>query len=289
MKKKIILLSIIVALLLSAACSLEQPVELKEAPSVEAAVGSRASNPKMDVEVVLGIGGKMYVDLAVSNTMMYRLHENGNVMREDIAPGWSNTPTLYRNYDHIDYVTDGGTRWGLIGASDETRRIYIRGEVSTSSYGYYPSGVNYVHGIAGRQLDSNRLIIYIKVSNQYFGSHLRMGLYDKRISNRADRIQWYSDEQPYGAYSNGLSINGSYIMKWLCYYENKLQRWTSPASSYQSEKLGSYDSHGYNHGGVQYLNPLGFDYCPADGYYYCLDNTSTSQAVVRIRASNIQW
>jgi hypothetical protein len=290
MKKSFILLITIVVSLLFAACSFDQQSELEAVSADEEAAETRASNPEMDAKPFIGIGGRMYVDLAVSNNIVYFLHENGNVMRAWLRSSSQDPSTLYRNYNAIDYVTDGSSQWGLIGASDETKRIYVNGDSSTGNYGVYPSDVTYVQGIAGRHIDSKRIYIYIKVPNQYFASHVRMGIYDKRISNHNSRITWYSTQYPYGAYCHGLCANGSKLMKWLCYYENKLYRWTAPNGSSEIEDLGSYDSHGYTHGGTQYLNPLGFDYCPYDATYYCLDNTSSeSQCIVKLKASDIEW
>jgi len=290
MKKSFILLITVIVSLLFAACSFDQQGELEAISANDEAAGTRASNPEMDADPFIGIGGQMYVDLAVSDTIVYFLHENGNVMRRWLRSSSTQPGTLYRNYDAIDYITDYYGQWGLIGASNETQRIYVNGDSSTGNYGVYPSGVTNVQGIAGRRIDSNRLYIYIKVPNPHFASHVRMGIYDKRVSSSSSRITWYSTEYPYGAYCKGLCANGSRLMKWLCYYENKVCRWTAPNGSSDYEDLGSYDSHGYSHGGTQYLNPLGFDYCPYDATYYCLDNTSSgSQCIVKLEASEIDW
>jgi hypothetical protein len=289
MKRIVFLITAIFTTLLFCGCSLSGYPEMEDPDPIEKLASSRSNELKFDVEYRLGIGGRMYWDLAVSNDKSYRLHENGNVMVNNLRPSMTSAGTLYRNYDAIDFVTAGSNRWGLIGASDETNRIYIKGEINNNNYGIYPDDVDSVTEIAAIQYDRNRLKIYIVFPGSYYSYRRMVGTYDKRVTNSNTRITWdYDSETDFSMYWGGLSAMGSKLLSKFVYYTCRFLKFTPPDGDSEVEDLGTYYSHGYL-GGDKVI-PIGFDYCPEDKYLYILDNMGTSsQAIVRLDTTEMEW
>jgi len=142
--RQMLLFAIIVLVVMTMGCNLNQFDPEKESTTVETTPMTRdfVPNIKNDSEYVRDVWDQ-YVDIGTSATDMFLLYRSGSESYLDKYSLYNNNGySEYRTImlDCIDYVSD---TWGVLGADNTNKQIKINCMHNTPDYVFsYPSGVS---------------------------------------------------------------------------------------------------------------------------------------------------
>ncbi|HEX9058564.1 MAG TPA: hypothetical protein VF941_00120 [Clostridia bacterium] len=198
--------------------------------------------------------------------------------------------------ENIDYA---GYNFGLIGSSNNTKRIYFNIMTSSTDYIPYPTDYNITNitaingkinmevGISG-SLEPT-LYIYISVPGTYYGSKVLMYKYYTHF-RRLSFIKSYS----YGYDESGdfANVNSSKLVGMAGLYVPYFTSKTEINSPIQPEKglPSGYNCHGYQYPGnneILCVWPSKLSY--RNGYYYALIQSQTYADIVKIPEYRISF